>query len=92
MTTRIIAIVLIVIPVLTLALPAFATSYVYAKRDNIPVWDDPFNLYPVVKEYVPFGDRMTVLEFDCAGFYYVVYGNCRGFVDAQAVSDELPVR
>ena len=42
MTTKIIAIVLIVVSVLTLALPAFATSYVYAKRDNVPIWDDPF--------------------------------------------------
>lgn len=92
MTTKIIAIVLIVISVLTLALPAFATSYVYAKYDNVPIWDNLFAEDPIARELVPFGGRMTVLEFDCADVLYVAYGNCRGFVLAQAVVDEPPVR
>ena len=91
MTTKIIAIVLIVVSVLTLALPAFAASYVYAKYDGVGIWDDPNRPGASPMTRVPYGGKMTVLDSSApSGFVHVCYNGYYGYVDKGDVTSKDP--
>ena len=91
MTTKIIAIALIVVSILTLALPAFAASYVYAKYDGVGIWDDPDMLGASAMTYVHYGTRLTVLDSNApSGFIHVTYNGYYGYVDKGDVTSKDP--
>ena len=91
MTTKIIAIVLIVVSVLTLALPAFATSYVYAKYDGVGIWEDPDEMGASPMCYVPYGGKITLLDSSTySGCLHVSYNGYYGWVDKGDVTSKNP--
>ena len=91
MKLKLMAIALIVVTVLTMALPAFAASYVYAKYDGVGIWDDLEMMGASALTYVPYGTKLTVLDSNApSGFIHVSYNGYYGWVDKGDVTSKNP--